>query len=191
MSEYRSHRAIRTLAGGGFALAKAQQQRPDHVGRVRAARRRRRCGRRRNGAGGRGRRRVDSRWCRKAFGFLCRPRSYSHTRCFRGEPSTEEAMTRRGSLFERRDARSKAGISACCITRVKRLTMPPPCRHGSSSITWSCVDEGTLTLQPLHRVSGGAPRLPVSVSYAARNRISFGVMPVQRLNARWNALGSE
>lgn len=31
MSDGRTHRAIGTLAGGGFALAKAQQQRPEHL----------------------------------------------------------------------------------------------------------------------------------------------------------------
>lgn len=31
MSYGRTHRAIGTLAGGGFALAKAQQQRPEHL----------------------------------------------------------------------------------------------------------------------------------------------------------------
>mgnify|MGYP000999300250 CR=1 FL=1 len=31
MSDGKTHRAIGTLAGGGFALAKAQQQRPEHL----------------------------------------------------------------------------------------------------------------------------------------------------------------
>jgi membrane-bound metal-dependent hydrolase YbcI (DUF457 family) len=31
MSDRRTHRAIGTLAGGGFALAKAQEQRPEHL----------------------------------------------------------------------------------------------------------------------------------------------------------------
>lgn len=31
MSDERTHRAIGTLVGGGFALAKAQQQRPEHL----------------------------------------------------------------------------------------------------------------------------------------------------------------
>ena len=31
MSDGRTHRAIGTLAGGGFALAKAQAQRPEHL----------------------------------------------------------------------------------------------------------------------------------------------------------------
>ena len=31
MSDGRTHRAIGTLAGGGYALAKAQQQRPEHL----------------------------------------------------------------------------------------------------------------------------------------------------------------
>lgn len=31
MSDGRTHRAIGTLTGGGFALAKAQQQRPEHL----------------------------------------------------------------------------------------------------------------------------------------------------------------
>lgn len=31
MSDGRTHRAIGTLAGGGYALAKAQNQRPEHL----------------------------------------------------------------------------------------------------------------------------------------------------------------